>query len=97
MGADSVVVSPALFDDNKVPITSPDLLNDRVLPLYEAHGLPLLRILTGRVTEYCGKVKRHDYRLYLAVNDSEHTKTHLKSSPTNGICERLYTTLLQEF
>jgi hypothetical protein len=50
----------------KTPITSADLLNDRVLPFYEEHGLPLLRILTDRGTEYCGKADRHDYQLYLA-------------------------------
>jgi transposase len=37
----------------KTPITAADLLNDRVLPFYEEHQLPLLRILTDRGTEYC--------------------------------------------
>jgi transposase InsO family protein len=81
----------------KTPITSADLLNDRVLPFYEEHNLPLLRILTDRGTEYCGKVDRHDYQLYLAVNDIEHTKTKVKSPQTNGICERFHKTILQEF
>lgn len=81
----------------KTPITSADLLNDRVLPFYEAHGLPLLRILTDRGTEYCGKAEHHDYQLYLAVNDIEHTKTKVKSPQTNGICERFHKTILQEF
>ena len=81
----------------KTPITSADLLNDRVLPFYEEHDLPLLRILTDRGTEYCGKADRHDYQLYLAVNDIEHTKTKVKSPQTNGICERFHKTVLQEF
>jgi len=81
----------------KTPITAADLLNDKVLPLFEAHGLPLLRILTDRGTEYCGKVERHDYALFLAVNDIEHTKTKTKSPQTNGICERFHKTVLQEF
>lgn len=81
----------------KTPITSADLLNDRVLPCYEAHSLPLLRILTDRGTEYCGKADRHDYQLYLAINDIEHTKTRVKSPQTNGICERFHKTILQEF
>lgn len=81
----------------KTPITSADLLNDRVLPFYEEHGLPLLRILTDRGTEYCGKADRHDYQLYLAVNDIEHTRTKVKSPQTNGICERFHKTILQEF
>ncbi|WP_291973157.1 integrase core domain-containing protein, partial [Candidatus Symbiopectobacterium sp.] len=74
-----------------------DLLNDRVLPFYEAQGLPVLRILTDRGTEYCGKVEQHDYQLYLAINDIEHTKTKAMSPQTNGICERFHKTILQDF
>ncbi len=29
----------------------------------------ILRILTDRGTEYCGRVEQHDYQLYLAIND----------------------------
>ncbi len=81
----------------KTPITSADLLNDRVLPFFEEHELPMLRILTDRGTEYCGKAETHDYQLYLAINDIDHTKTKTKSPQTNGICERFHKTVLQEF
>jgi len=62
-----------------------------------SHSLPMLRILTDRGTEYCGKVEQHDYQLYLAVNDIDHTKTKAMSPQTNGICERFHKTILQEF
>jgi len=81
----------------KTPITSADLLNDRVLPFFEEHKLPMLRILTDRGTEYCGRADTHDYQLYLAINDIDHTKTKAKSPQTNGICERFHKTVLQEF
>lgn len=81
----------------KTPITAADLLNDRVLPYYADHGLPVLRILTDRGTEYCGKAESHDYQLYLAINDIEHTKTKARHPQTNGICERFHKTILQEF
>ncbi len=81
----------------KTPITSADLLNDRVLPFYESQGLPMLRILTDRGTQYCGKVEHHDYELHLALNDIDHTKTKAASRHTNGICERFHKTILQEF
>ena len=68
-----------------------------MLPLFEEHGLPMLRILTDRGTEYCGRQDQHDYQLYLAVNDIEHSKTKAKSPQTNGICERFHRTILQEF
>ena len=90
-------VACAKLYTTKTPITAADLLNDRVLPLFEEHGLPLLRILTDRGTEYCGKAESHDYQLYLAINDIDHTKTKAKSPQTNGICERFHKTVLQEF
>jgi len=90
-------VAEAKLYTTKTPITAADLLNDRVLPLFEEHGLPLLRMLTDRGTEYCGRAERHDYELYLAVNDIDHTKTKAKSPQTNGICERFHKTVLQEF
>ncbi len=81
----------------KTPITAADLLNDKVLPFFVGQDLPMLRILTDRGTEYCGKVESHDYQLYLAVNDIDHTKTKVRSPQTNGICERFHKTILQEF
>ena len=60
-------------------------------------GAIQLRILTDRGTEYCGKAETHDYQLYLAINDIEHTKTKVRHPQTNGICERFHKTILQEF
>ena len=57
----------------------------------------MLRILTDRGTEYCGKVEHHDYQLYLAINDIDHTKTKAMSPQTNGICERFHKTILNAF
>lgn len=82
---------------SKTPITSADLLNDRVLPFFTQQQLPMLRILTDRGTEYCGRMDQHDYQLYLAINDIDHTKTKAQSPQTNGICERFHKTILQEF
>jgi transposase InsO family protein len=74
-----------------------DLLNDRVLPFYEENDLLVLRILTDRGTEYCGRVDKRDFQLFLALNDIDHTKTKVRSPQTNGICERFHKTILQEF
>ena len=82
---------------NKTPITSADLLNDRVLPFFEEQGMGVLRVLTDRGTEFCGRAEQHDYELFLAVNDIEHTKTKARHPQTNGICERFHKTILQEF
>ena len=83
--------------DRKTALTAADLLNDRVLPFYEEHGLPLCRVLTDRGTEYCGGPDHHEYELYLAVEDIDHTRTKARSPQTNGICERFHKTMLNEF
>jgi transposase InsO family protein len=83
--------------DRKTPLTAADLLNDRVVPFFEEHGIPLSRVLTDRGTEYCGQPDRHEYELYLAVENIDHTRTKTKHPQTNGICERFNKTVLNEF
>lgn len=90
-------VALARLYTTKTPITAAHMLNDCVLPYFEEHELPMLRMLTDRGTEYCGRADQHDYQLYLALNDIEHTKTKVCSPQTNGICERFHKTILQEF
>ena len=83
--------------DRKNALVAADLLNDRVMPWYEEQGVRLLRILTDRGTEYCGNPEGHDYELYLAVENIDHTRTKARSPQTNGICERFHKTILDEF
>lgn len=83
--------------DRKTPITAADLLNDRVIPFFDGQEIPLQRILTDRGTEYCGNPERHEYELYLAVENIDHTRTKTRSPQTNGIVERFHKTLLNEF
>jgi hypothetical protein len=87
----------------KTALTAADLLNDRVLPFFESQDMPLLRMLTNRSRsvakgvglEYCGNVEHHEYQLYLAIADINHTRTKAKSPQTNGICERFHRTILE--
>ena len=81
----------------KVPVTAADILNDRVLPFFEEHNIPILRVLTDRGTEYCGSVDKHLYQLYLQLNDIDHSKTKVRSPQSNGIAERFHQTVLNEF
>lgn len=81
----------------KIPITAADLLNDRVIPFFESFNIPVLRVLTDRGTEYCGSPDKHPYQLFLQLNDIDHTKTKVRSPQTNGICERVHQTILNEF
>lgn len=92
----SKVATVKLYD-RKIALVAADMLNDRVVPLYDQYGIPLLRVLTDRGTEYCGAREHHEYQLYLAIEDIEHSKTKAKSPQTNGICERFHRTMQDEF
>lgn len=83
--------------DRKNALVAADMLNDQVVPFFEQHDLRLLRVLTDRGTEYCGSRDQHEYQLYLAVEDIDHSKTKAKSPQTNGICERFHRTIQDEF
>ncbi|NLR62657.1 IS481 family transposase [Chitinophaga polysaccharea] len=83
--------------DRKHAIVAADMLNDRVIPFYDEYGVRLLRILTDRGTEYCGARDHHEFELYLALEDIDHTRTKAKSPQTNGICERFNRTVQEEF
>lgn len=91
-------VAQAKLYASKDALTAAELLNDRVIPMYEQQGIRLLRILTDRGTEYGGRNNQdHPYQLYLAIEDIDHTRTKTKSPQTNGMCERFHRTIQEEF
>ncbi len=90
-------VAFAKLYDRKNALVAADMLNDQVLPWFEAQDVKLLRILTDRGTEYCGSVQQHEYQLYLAIEDVDHSRTKAHSPQTNGICERFHKTIGDEF
>lgn len=92
----SKVVQLKLYD-RKNALVAADLLNDRVVPFFDEYGIPLLRLLTDRGTEYCGAREHHEYQLYMAIEDIDHTKTKARHPQTNGICERFHKTVQEEF
>jgi transposase InsO family protein len=83
--------------DRKNALVAADMLNDRVLPFFEEEDIRLLRILTDRGTEFCGSLEHHEYELYLAIEDIDHSKTKARHPQTNGICERFHRTIQEEF
>jgi hypothetical protein len=72
-------------------ISAADLLNDRVFPVCDSHEVTLLRVLTGRGGECSGNPERHEYELYLAIEDS------IAQAPDQEFCERFHKTVLNEF
>jgi transposase InsO family protein len=90
-------VAFAKLYDRKNALVAAEILNDQVIPFFEQHDIPLLRILTDRGTEYCGKREHHEYQLYLTLEDIDHSKTKARSPQTNGMCERFHKTMQDEF
>ena len=69
----------------------------KVIPFFGSCGIPLLRVLTNRSSEYCGNREHNEYALYLDLESAEHSRTKAKSPQTNGICERFNKTCKNEF
>jgi transposase InsO family protein len=90
-------VAFAKLYDRKNALVAAEVLNDQVLPWFEAQEIQVLRMLTDRGTEYCGAIEHHEYELYLSIENIDHTKTKTKSPQTNGICERFHQTMQNEF
>src|SRR5207245_2768260 len=72
-------VAFAKLYDRKAPLTAADLMNDRVVPFFDEHEIVVSRVLTDRGTEYCGKPESHEYELYLAIENIDHTRTKARS------------------
>lgn len=82
---------------SKLPETAADVLYDRVLPFYEAHGLKVEHVLTDNGREYCGRPMIHPYQIFLELNEVEHRRTKVARPRTNGFVERFNRTVLDEF
>jgi hypothetical protein len=83
-------VAFAKLYDRKTPLTAADLLNDRVVPFYDAQEVKLSRVLTDRGTEYCGNPERHEYELYLAVEDVDHSRTKARNPQTTDVIDKSF-------
>ena len=47
-------------------------------------------MLTDRGTEYCGNPEHHEYELYLAVEDVDHSRTKTKSPQTTDEIDKSF-------
>lgn len=81
----------------KTALTAADFINDKVLPFFDHHGIPLLRTLTDRGSEYGYNNLEHPYQLFLYLNDVRHSRTKARHPQTNGCTERLNQIIKQEF
>jgi transposase InsO family protein/molybdenum-dependent DNA-binding transcriptional regulator ModE len=84
------------FYTSKLPVTAVHVLNNRVLPFFEEHGIRVRTVLSDNGREYCGRPDRHPYELFLQLEDIEHRTTKVRRPQSNGFIERFHRTLLDE-
>jgi transposase InsO family protein len=87
---------------NKLPVTAIQILNNDVLPFFEAHlsGTPdqarIINILSDNGREFCGRPDKHPYELFLQLEDIGHRTTQVRRPQSNGFIERFHRTILDE-
>jgi hypothetical protein len=64
-------VGTCLLYGRKNALVAAEMLDDRALPFFEEQGIPLLRVLTDRGSEYCGPIEHHEHQFYLASGNNE--------------------------
>jgi hypothetical protein len=74
-----------------------DILETRVMPLFEGRGISIREIYTRKTSEYCSLRPVHPFESYLATRRIRHLKIGQVSRPYNFMCEQFYRTLLKDF
>ncbi len=78
---------------NKLPVTAVHIMNNEVLPTFDAHQARISTVLSDNGREFCGRPDRHPYELFLQLEDIEHRTTQVRRP---RFVERLHRTLLDE-
>ena len=80
----------------KSALAAVDLLKNQVTPLFDKQAIPLLRMLTDKGTEYCGKKTTHAYQDYLNQKGIKHIKTKTCSLQATEIFEHFHKIIKHE-
>ncbi len=96
-------VAFAKLYDRKTPITAAEILNDRVVPFFDEHGIRLSRMLTDRGTEFCGtratntsSISRSRTSTTAAPRPRAHRRWNLRALPPHRLGRVLSDRLPQE-
>jgi len=81
---------------SKLPVTAVHVMNNDVIPTFEALGARITTVLSDNGREFCGRPDRHPYELFLQLEEIEHRTTKVRRPQSNGYVERLHRTLLDE-
>ena len=86
----------AQLHTSKLPVTAVQLMNNEVIPTFEAVDARIDVVLSDNGREFCGRPDSHPYELFLQLEDITHRTTRVKRPQSNGIVERFHRTLLDE-
>ena len=81
---------------SQLPVTAVHLMNNEVLPTFDAHDATITTVLSDNGREFCGRGDRHPYELFLQLEGITHRTTRVRRPQSNGFVERLHRTLLDE-
>jgi len=81
---------------SKLPLTAVHVLNNEVLPFFDAHNTRIVTVLSDNGREFCGRLDQHPYELFLQLEGIEHRTTRVRRPQSNGFLERFHRTLLDE-
>jgi transposase InsO family protein len=70
---------------SKLPETAVHLMNNDVLPTFEAHEAKIDVVLSDNGRESCRRPDQHPYGLFLQLEEIEHRTARVKRSQSNGI------------
>ncbi len=69
---------------SKLPVTAVHVLNETVLPFFEAHEARVYTILSDNGHEFCGCPDHHPYEQFLQLEGIEHQTTKVRRPQSNG-------------
>jgi len=73
---------------NKLPLTAVQLINNDVLPIFEAHQTKLDAVLSDNGREFCGREDRHPYELFLQLEGIEHKRTRVNRPQSTDVIDK---------
>ena len=81
---------------SKPPITAVHVMNNDLLPTLEENRARITTVPSDNGREFCGRLDRHPYELFLQLVEIEHRTTRVLRPQSNALVERLHRTLLDE-
>ena len=75
---------------SKLLITAVHLLNEDVLPAYDAADIRIETVLSDNGREFCGRPDRHPYELFLQLEGIDHRTTRVKRPQSTDVIDKRF-------